>query len=110
MDIDATNPLSESELNPTITLYAVVYGSSWEDIAYFTDIQKAKIKLVIQTLSNHYDKYYPPFLNEYVSFNGNFFRTKNKMYVDHITMKLMGFTDTEILENPSLALKSIKYF
>ena len=30
-------------------LYAVVYGSEFEDIAYFSDFDKAKTKLYVQT-------------------------------------------------------------
>lgn len=35
-----------------IRLYALVYGSNWEDIEYFTDFDKARIKLIKQTLAS----------------------------------------------------------
>lgn len=41
-------------------LYTVVYGPKWEDIAYYSDLTKAKTKtkLLVQTLANE-DRYVP---------------------------------------------------
>ena len=32
--------------------YTVVYGPEWEDIAYFADLNKAKVKALVQTLGS----------------------------------------------------------
>ena len=40
-------------------MYAVVYGPDWEDLAYFSDLHKAKRKLIVQT--NGFSEERPPF-------------------------------------------------
>lgn len=58
-------------------MYAVIYGSSWEDIMYFDDLEKAKRKLSIQMQDTHL---FTPFIQELIlRDDGVYVRTKNKI-------------------------------
>ena len=73
-------------MTATATLYIVVYGNEWEDIMYFSDFQKAKRKLLIQTHAydkDERDKFYPC-LYELKEDNGVYKRTKNCYIVDAV--------------------------
>ena len=41
-------------MSQSVTMYAVVYGSEWEDVLYFTDLYKAKQQLLKASWKNRY--------------------------------------------------------
>lgn len=73
-------------------LYALVYGNSWEDIAYFTDLEKAKRKLVIQTAFYEPEVNFQPVLYEYNenARDGHLIRSKTFWHLDHVALKSSG--------------------
>lgn len=90
------------------TTWAVVYGSSWEDISYFTDLSKAKKKLVIQTLGGLSD--FEPFLyGLYPQLDGTMCQTRHQYYCDPTRLEevLKAFTPKEVMENPAVALECV---
>lgn len=61
-------------------MYAVVYGHSHEDIAYFGDIDKAKQKLIIQSKKA---SVFVPILKVYtMNDQGIYIQSKEAFYVD----------------------------
>lgn len=59
-------------------MYAVIYGSEWEDIMYFGDLYKAKYKLAVQT-KHALD--FIPFIREYVLKDGVYISTNREWYI-----------------------------
>lgn len=91
------------------TTWAVVYGGSWEDIAYFTDLSKAKRKLVIQALGVSTE--FRPFVyGLYPQLDGTMCRTRHTYSVDanRLAEVLNAFTAKEVAENPVVALGCVK--
>lgn len=56
----------------------VVYGSEWEDIAYFSDFNKAKTKLIVQCSDMNAN----PILYVYTDASGVYMRQKQYFVVD----------------------------
>lgn len=48
-------------------MYAVVYGSEWEDIKYYTDLEKAKRHLLRSSFQN---TYFVPLIVSYIENDG----------------------------------------
>jgi len=89
-------------------MYAVVYGSNWEDIMYFTDEDKAKQRLVIQSIrDNEFDRYFVPILYEYNEHEGVFYRCKTAWYIDTTVLRQLGHTNEEFFRTPSLAYPAL---
>lgn len=88
--------------------YAVVYAGEWEDIAYFSDFDKAKYKLVVQTVCDEPETYFHPVIYEYNEHNGVFYRSKDYWYLDHLLIKDSGLVYDEVVKNPTLAFDFIK--
>ena len=64
-------------------LYALVYGPEWEDICYFSCLQKAKRKLVFQaqpSIANHFHSCIYEYSDD---LNGVFKPTDRYFIVDH---------------------------
>lgn len=86
-------------------MYVVVYSNSWEDIAYFTDFEMAKMKLLIQTAwTVKNESEFQPFINEYEEGNGLMYRTKNSWIVD----KASFTASKEALAEPKTAFEHIR--
>lgn len=60
-------------------LYAVVYGSDWDDINYFNDYYKAIRNVILQTISM--EDYYPV-IYEYDLRDGVYNKTDKVMWVN----------------------------
>lgn len=88
--------------------YTVVYGNEWEDIAYFTDFDKAQIKLVIQTVCDEPEVHFHPIMYEYNEFEGVMYRSKHHWYLNHITLKDSDLTYDEVVAVPRAAFEHIK--
>lgn len=87
-------------------LYVVVYGPEWNDIMYFTSLEKAKIKLVKQSVGNSCDNYKPT-LYEYSENDGVYLLSKAHWQVCLEMLELLELPETEIRINPNLAFPSI---
>lgn len=78
-------------------MYVVVYGPDWEDTAYFSDFDKAKRKLIIQSA----DKSMDPVLYVYTDQNGVYIRQKQFFVVDKHQLslsKLYGWSMPTIID------------
>ena len=84
-------------------MYLVVYGNEWEDICYFTNIDKAKTKLVTLTigmLKQTYPMYFLPMLYELTEDNGVLHKSQHYWYLD--------YNDYDKIQEPSEAFPFIK--
>lgn len=71
----------------TLPVYALVYGGEWEDIMYFSDLEKAKTKLVVQSVGKDpYEMH--PILYEYNDNNGVYARCKRYWMLDLGVLKV----------------------
>ena len=83
-------------------MYAVVYGSEWEDISYFADVNKARKKLVLQSLAPFG---FHPFIMEL---------TKDDKGVYHRSKYMLSITDLsgidldKVKADPTLAYDLIQ--
>lgn len=68
-------------------MYSVVFGQDWDDIYYFTDFEKAKVKLEVQSRASSI-KFYP-LLFEWCLSDGVYHRTKNRWIYDNKTNTIM---------------------
>jgi hypothetical protein len=61
-----------------MNLYVVIYGPDYEDIAFFSDLDKALYKLKVQFEGAIKNKaQFVPFMEEYVESDGVYKRTKH---------------------------------
>ena len=81
----------------------VVYGNEWEDILYFTDLDKAKTRLVIQTLHalrQKHPMYFLPLMYELQEDNGSLYKSEYYWY--------LNCDDYDKIQNPIEAFPYIK--
>lgn len=89
------------------SFYAVVYGNEWEDIMYFSDFERAKRKLIVQSVN--LTSFVPVMIEYNKNESGVFGRSKHEWHVDQSIMQIFvqKYTSTEIYKNPDFAITSI---
>ena len=89
-------------------MFSVVYASEWEDIMYFTDEDKARRRLVIQSIRDEeFNSSFIPILYEYNDHEGVFYRCKTAWYIDPNILRQLGHTNEDIFRTPSLAYPAL---
>jgi hypothetical protein len=86
--------------------YAVVYGAEWEDIVYYNDFNKARTKLIVQTLPQ--EGFHPLILEYTLDDEGVYHRTKYVMSVLDVEA-LRSLDPEEIRRDPTIAYDLIGY-
>lgn len=76
-----------------LPIYVVVYGSEWEDLMYFSDLEKAKKKLIVQTVGKDACERFCPTLYEYNDNNGVYVQCKRYWIVDPKAQKDDGLIE-----------------
>lgn len=90
------------------TLYVVVYGPEWEDIMYFTCVEKAKIKLVLQsTLSNNNPSFVPTMYEYNENDEGVYGQTKTHLQVSLEAFEQLGLNAEDIKRDPRLVFPAL---
>jgi hypothetical protein len=89
------------------TMYAVVYGESWEDVDYFSSFQKACACLIVHSL--HMEDGFHPMLYGYgkEEHESQYTRTIN-MYGVKKLHELRRFDETLVKQNPLIALHLVE--
>lgn len=90
------------------TFYAVVYGSGWDDIEYFSGFHQACKKLIIQTLGS--STFHPMIVefNHDPCGSGTYGMTKNMFGIGGSNLEEFARLDpVKVKENPMLAIHLI---
>lgn len=85
-----------------LPLYIVVYGNSWEDIMYFTSLDAAKTKMIVQSMSP-LDGFKPVMYEYNYDVYGVYCRSKRYWSVCPKALEEMGN-----IKNPQLALQLVE--
>ena len=91
-------------------MYAVVYGRAWEDVAYFSSLDKAVIKLFVQSCPQN-DSFIP-ILHEFRDNDGVFYQCKAAYIIDYNRYLDCGIhpkdivNDVEMIKRDLLQLSS----
>jgi hypothetical protein len=92
-------------------MYAVVSGTDWDDIVYFSDLLHAKRHLVSQAIPamQHPREFCIPFMLWYKDVSGIFAREDIEMHVDVNVLRDMTtlYTLPRLRTNPTLAFAAI---
>ena len=92
-------------------MYVLVYGEEWEDISYFTDYNKACIKLIKQSISyvERQGEFYP-FMNTYDDIDGVMIKQQTVFSMNFNKYKelLKIVRLDEIKAHPELAINTIE--
>ena len=67
-----------------MSFYAVICGEEWEDVAYFTNWEKALTKLISQSITYFENKgEYFPFIHLYTEIDGSFRKERYSYSVNY---------------------------
>lgn len=95
----------------SVLMYAVVYGREWEDILYYTDKDKALVRLFVQTDPTHemitqHDFY--PLLHEYTECNGVLMRLAPAFYINPTLFQNAPYQREDYLQHPGLIVNLLQ--
>lgn len=84
-----------------MTLFAVIYGSKFDNIIYFSDVNKARNTLILLTVNNlkkrNYDEYI--LLYQYIEKNGKYIKSDVEYFIEFDKLENFCFDNNYLLND-----------